>query len=52
MSERHGPHHGAQKSITTGMVIETAITSTSKVAVVTSLTPEADGAASCWAVAG
>src|SRR6186713_148269 len=36
-SVRHGPHHGAQKSTTTGTVFEAARTSVSKVAVVTSM---------------
>src|SRR5262245_8218290 len=36
-SVRHGPHHGAQKSTTTGISRERSITSRSKVAVVTSM---------------
>ena len=36
-SARHGPHHGAQKSTTTGIVFEASMTSRSKVAVVTSM---------------
>src|SRR5690606_5342907 len=37
---RHGPHHGAQKSTTTGWVLEASMTSCSKVAVVTSIAGE------------
>ena len=37
----HGPHHGAQKSTSTGWRVEAASTSGPKVAVVTSLTAEA-----------
>src|SRR5690606_27201848 len=38
VSARHGPHHGAQKSTTTGCDFEASMTSRSKVAVVTSMT--------------
>src|SRR5690606_30291425 len=36
-SVRHGPHHGAQKSTTTGIVFDASSTSRSNVAVVTSI---------------
>src|SRR5690606_10756905 len=36
-SVRHGPHHGAQKSTTTGIVFDASRTSRSNVAVVTSI---------------
>src|SRR5207248_10754071 len=38
VSWRHGPHHSAQKSTTTGVVLERSRTSASKVASVTSMT--------------
>src|SRR6185312_10618126 len=37
VSALHGPHHGAQKSTTTGMALEPSMTSSSNVAVVTSI---------------
>lgn len=52
VSARHGPHQGAQKSITTGMPIEASITSASKVAVVTSITSNDAGAAVVAEVCG
>jgi hypothetical protein len=36
-SDLQGPHQGAQKSTSTGVVMEAAITSCSKVAMVTSI---------------
>jgi hypothetical protein len=36
-SDLQGPHHGAQKSISTGVVMEAATTSASKLAMVTSI---------------
>ena len=36
----HGPHHGAHRSTTTGVVIERSMTSVSKVASVTSIAME------------
>jgi hypothetical protein len=44
LSWRHGPHHAAQKSSTTGTCMDRSITSSRKVASVTSITCGAVGA--------